>query len=346
MVRSLLTALLALTCCLDAAMAEPGDNFDSSVGKLSPEDQAIAKASVTRVAEIRTQGGLCSGALVASDLVLTAWHCVDRVRDQEVTFRGLNETYTSVVVAFDDRHDLAVLKLHRAPPLKPLVVREETKPLAEGTPLLTIGHPLGIRYTTTAGKAIEPLESFFLFNARINQGNSGGPILGRDGQIAGVVIILNQLVGGRELGDAVATKPIRAVIAKAQERKSVSWREARGTGLFDLAYGHDQLLNELADVESGQFAYAIGWDYYDRWRVAFRHFTLKPDRVWGFETGPVFKTIWGSPALLVGRNHYFTKKDDVTANKIGVAFEFWFLDFTVFHVMHEDERYTSYTIGF
>ena len=323
------------------------DNFDESVAKLVEKEQALAKSSVDRVAVIQAQdGGLCSGALVDRDLVLTAWHCVDKLRSYRVIFHKLSEDFSAVVVAEDRRNDLAVLRLNGEPKLKPLPIAPATRPLASGDRVVTIGHPLGVLFTASAGQVIEPTERFFLFNAKINRGNSGGPIFNIDGQITGLAIILNQLFGERELGDAVAAKPKRDILEKASPRREVSWRAANGTGIFDLSYGKDALLEKLSGNDNGAFAYAIGQDFYDRWRLAFRHFTLRPERVWGFETGPVFKALWGDPAILVGRNFYSSGTKSVVANKIGIGFEFWILDITVSHIMHEDKGYTAYTIGF
>jgi hypothetical protein len=331
------------------ALADTGNegNFTSSVATLPDKEQSIAKASVDRIAMIQSpDGGLCSGSLVDRDLVLTAWHCVDKLRTYRVSFHKSSVNFSAVVVAEDRRNDLAILRLNSEPKLKPLAVAPATKSLVAGDRVVTIGHPLGVLFTASAGQAIEPTERFFLFNAKINSGNSGGPIFNIDGQITGVAIILNQLFGERELGDAVAAKPIRDILAKAAPRKEVSWRAANGTGVFDLAYGRDALLEKLSGSENGAFVYAIGQDFYDRWRVAFRHYTLRPERVWGFETGPVFKTILGDPAVLFGRNYYSAGSKSAVANKIGIAFEFWFLDITVSHIMHNDKGYTAYTIGF
>lgn len=331
------------------AFADTGieGNFATSVTTLNDKEQSVAKAAVDRIALIQAQdGGLCSGSLVDRDLVLTAWHCVDKLRTYRVAFHKSTERFSAVVVAEDRRNDLAILRLNNEPKLKPLAVAPTTKSLVAGDRVITIGHPLGVLFTASAGQAIEPTERFFLFNAKINRGNSGGPIFNIDGQITGVAIILNQLFGERELGDAVAAKPIRDILAKAAPRREVSWRAANGSGVFDMSYGRDALLEKLSGSENGAFVYAIGQDFYDRWRVAFRHFTLRPERVWGFETGPVFKNLWGDPAILVGRNYYSAGSKSAVANKIGVGFDFWIFDITVSHIMHEDEGYTAFTIGF
>jgi hypothetical protein len=322
-------------------------NFATSVVTLAEKEQGVAKAAVDRIALIQApDGGLCSGSLIDRDLVLTAWHCVDKLRTYRIVFHKSTESYSAVVVAEDRRNDLAVLRLNGEPKLKPLAVAPATKPLVAGDRVVTIGHPLGVLFTASAGQAIEPTERFFLFNAKINRGNSGGPIFNIDGQITGVAIILNQLFGERELGDAVAAKPIRDILAKAAPRREVSWRASNGSGVFDMSYGRDALLEKLSGSENGAFVYAIGQDFYDRWRLAFRHFTLRPERVWGIETGPVFKTVWGDPAILVGRNYYSAGSKSAVANKIGIGFEFWIFDVTVSHIMHEEEGYTAYTIGF
>jgi hypothetical protein len=321
------------------------DRFEASAQQLPEASQKLARDVVTRVALVSTESGRCSGALVDADLVLTAWHCVDRVRQQIVRFRGINEDFRSHVVAFDRAHDLAVLQLDRPAGLIPLPIQPHSSDLVSGAALITIGHPWTGLFRVTAGRAIEPGDSFFLFNAEVSFGNSGGPIFNEQGRIVGVAIILNRFIGDRELGDASAAGPVRKILKDAQSRQLVSWREARGSLVFDLAYGRDTLQMSRHRDESATLVYAIGWDFYDRWRVAFRHFTLRPDRVRGFETGPVFKTWFGQPALLVGRNYYDVGSKEVAVNKYGIGFELLFFDVTLFHLDYGDQKYSSLTIG-
>lgn len=338
--------VLVLTAFLAAAPAVAADHFDETVKAWSTEDQAIARRAVTRVATVLTNDALCTGTLIAPRLLLTAWHCVDTIRTSHVMFYRSKESYQGRVVAYDDAHDVAVLKLNRAPKLAPLNVSKRIEPLSGSDSVVVIGHPLGKTFSVSAGPVHYPSPDFFSFSARVDSGSSGGPVLDKKGEIVGVTIILNKLIGNRPLGDAAALGPIRQVVTDAKFGEGVSWSDAEGNGFFDLGYGRDRLLDDAIGTGHGSLSYALGFDYYDRWRVGFRHMILRQDRVYGWETGPVFKDFWGDPALLFGRNYYFTRQDDFVANKIGIAFSLLFLDVTIFRVTEGDREGWAYTIGF
>lgn len=331
----------------DDASEEDGPTdavFGASIVKLTPEAREVALKTVDRVAHLRTRVGTCAGVLVEPDLLLTAWHCVNKIRDVEITWKDGKNERVGHVVAKDEGHDLAVLRLDRPVQFAPLSVAPLGKPLASGDPLIAIGHPLGADFKVTGGIAIKPDRSYFLFDAEVKPGNSGGPVLNMKGEIVGIAIVLNQLVGEREISDAVGVEPIEAILEKAKPRRAVSWRGATNTVDFQLGYARDRFLDEISTPNYASFYYGLNVDWKDRIRTGFHHMIMRPERVYGWELGYVFRETLFGPALLLGRNYYFGQDDAFVANKLGVAFTFIGIEFQVFRILRGDEQYLAYAI--
>jgi S1-C subfamily serine protease len=89
------------------------------------------------------------------------------------------------------KHDLALLSLHA---IEGSYLRKHpaNQPLQQGDKVLTIGSPVGLRHTVTAGvfsgyRQQESDGSMFLqTDAPINPGNSGGPLIDEEGYVYGV----------------------------------------------------------------------------------------------------------------------------------------------------------------
>ncbi len=143
--------------------------------------------------------GMCTGVLVAPDLVLTAGHCVscDRASDVVVVFDFVMEdalTPTMTVRADQvyqieeivGHHvgypDWGLIRLDRQVVGRtPLPLRRAGR-VADGQRLLVIGHPWGIPRKYDAGATVrqntEP--TFFQANLDTYQGNSGSPVINLD----------------------------------------------------------------------------------------------------------------------------------------------------------------------
>ena len=159
---------------------------------------------------------LGSGVVISRDgSVLTCAHVVDSA--DQITVRFLDgETIQAEIVSIAGQADLALLHLKRIP--KDLRIAElGDSDMAEvGDKIFVIGAPYGIRHTMTVGyisgrrqsqvpcQSMAPFE-FLQTDAAINKGNSGGPMLDRQGRVIGIVSrILSRSGGSEGLGFAVS----------------------------------------------------------------------------------------------------------------------------------------------
>ncbi|MFZ0161135.1 MAG: trypsin-like peptidase domain-containing protein [Kineosporiaceae bacterium] len=139
---------------------------------------------------------LGSGVVInAEGAVLTALHVVED--GGPITVRFADGTQASARVASRQADsDIAVLAVDRLPGVVvPAVMGGEPQ---VGDAVFPVGNPLGLQGTLTAGVVSatarsvraengRTLQRLIQFDAAVNPGNSGGPLLDRAGQVIGIV---------------------------------------------------------------------------------------------------------------------------------------------------------------
>jgi S1-C subfamily serine protease len=146
-------------------------------------------------------GGLGAGVIVNEDgAILTARHVIAGASEVEVTFADGTEARAQVA-SEDPENDIAVLMADRSPEVIVPAVLGSASALHVGDEAYAVGHPLGLTGSLSAGvisgleRSIplgdgQTLEGLIQFDAAVNRGNSGGPLLNRDGQVIGIVTAL------------------------------------------------------------------------------------------------------------------------------------------------------------
>jgi S1-C subfamily serine protease len=140
--------------------------------------------------------GLGSGVVInAEGAVLTALHVVDGAGQIRVAFAD-GTTASARVAASQPENDIAVLAVDRLPEVVVPAVLAGPPPV--GDAVFAVGNPLGLQASLSAGvvsatdRAIgieggPTLNGLIQFDAAVNPGNSGGPLLNRAGQVVGIV---------------------------------------------------------------------------------------------------------------------------------------------------------------
>jgi S1-C subfamily serine protease len=140
--------------------------------------------------------GTGAGVVVNSDgTVLTALHVVDGAESITISFS--DGTNSGADIAGSTRaSDIATLRPHRLPDtVVPAVLGGAVQ---VGAPVFAVGHPLGLTDSLSAGvvsaldrtvtvEGTRKLEHLIQFDAAVNPGNSGGPLLNKAGQVVGIV---------------------------------------------------------------------------------------------------------------------------------------------------------------
>ena len=134
----------------------------------------------------------------ADGVVLTALHVVDGATQIRVEFADGTAAAAQLVAAQADI-DIAVLAVDRLPEV--VVPAVLAGPPAIGDAVFAVGNPLGLQRSLTAGVVSAErrivatdggpiLNGLIQFDAAVNPGNSGGPLLNRAGQVVGIVTAL------------------------------------------------------------------------------------------------------------------------------------------------------------
>lgn len=146
-----------------------------------------------------TETGLGSGVVISAEgAVLTALHVVDGAEQIRLAFAD-GTTSAAMVSAADPGSDIAVLAVDQLPAVVVPAVMAGPPPV--GDAVFAVGNPLGLQRSLTAGvvsatdRRIDTgrgtaLSGLIQFDAAVNPGNSGGPLLNRAGQVVGIVTAL------------------------------------------------------------------------------------------------------------------------------------------------------------
>jgi len=158
--------------------------------------------------------------------VLTSAHVVSGVTALEVSFAD-GATAPAQVVAKDEGTDLAVLEVAtEGLDLRPLELGDSSR-VVRGDQVVAIGNPTGIQVTagtgriSGVGRRVEAPGGFLIdgvlqTDAVIEPAGSGGPLLGPDGRVVGIVSRL-----GSAPPFAIPSNLVRDVLAELEEDHKV-----------------------------------------------------------------------------------------------------------------------------
>ena len=146
------------------------------------------------------RGGIGAGVIINADgSILTARHIVANAGVITVTFADGTRS-TAKIVSQNPSQDTAVILADRPPSvIVPAVLGGSVR---VGDEAYAVGHPLGLVDSLSAGvisglnrsipveEAGITLDGLIQFDAAVNPGNSGGPLLNRNGQVVGIVTAL------------------------------------------------------------------------------------------------------------------------------------------------------------
>jgi S1-C subfamily serine protease len=165
-----------------------------------------------------------------SGIILTSLHVVKDVDRISVEFADGFKS-DAVIVGTQPENDLAVLLPEVIPDdLKPATLSSSSS-LSIGDEVVAVGNPFGLSNSLSAGvvsglgrnfesrKTGEKLTNLIQFDAAANPGNSGGPLLDRNGEIVGIVTgLLNPIDEEFFIGIAFAV-PMRAQLRRWDHRR-------------------------------------------------------------------------------------------------------------------------------
>ena len=158
----------------------------------------------TKVEKLEEEGdvGVGSGVVINDrGEILTALHVVIDATAIEITYADGSRTNAEIVTT-EPENDIAVLRAIEPPELIVPAILGNPNAMRIGDETFTVGNPLGLAGSMSAGvisgfdrsisfdEIDQRLEGLIQFDAAVNPGNSGGPLLNRNGQVIGIVTAL------------------------------------------------------------------------------------------------------------------------------------------------------------
>src|SRR4051812_7724175 len=161
-------------------------------------NDAVVAATRPSVVKIRGEAPSCqkvlegSGFVVAPNRVMSNAHVVAGA--ETVTVTDGQTTWDAHVVSYDPNADISILEVDGLP-ASPL--QFDMQEAAEGTDAIVLGYPGGGDFTATPARIRETIQlngpdiyhtttvtrEVYTIRGAVHQGNSGGPLIGKDGKV-------------------------------------------------------------------------------------------------------------------------------------------------------------------
>ena len=176
-----------------------GQEFSVLKATAGEDFSGIIDEAIKSVVTIRTDVGQGTGFIITNDgYIVTNFHVLAGGSEiNSITYE--REVVRTSFIGFDDVLDIALLKISGThTPLK----FGSSDSIQIGEKVIAIGNPLGLQFSVTEGivSAIDRtgpnnLDVYIQTDAALNPGNSGGPLINKQGKVIG---INNFKVGGSE----------------------------------------------------------------------------------------------------------------------------------------------------
>ena len=215
----------AWTCLSFLALVTvcPADEPVKSVAEVAEE----TKPSVVKVLQAGREGldGLGAGFVVSEEgLIATNLHVIGEARRLEVEMANGDKHEVVEVTATDADRDLALLRIAEKG-LKPLPLAD-SETVRQGQPIVAMGNPEGLGFSVVEGvvSAYPDLINevpMIRLAVPIEKGNSGGPLLDRQGRVLGLLTLKSART--ENLGFAMPVNALKRLLEKPNPVPMSRW---------------------------------------------------------------------------------------------------------------------------
>ncbi|MBI3212779.1 MAG: acid resistance serine protease MarP [Mycobacterium sp.] len=225
----------------DSGLPDVLPSFDRTpIAAVDPPDASLATSPIVAVVQpsvvkVRGVAPGCqkvlegTGFVVAPNRVMSNAHVV--AGSDTVTVESAGQTYDATVVSYDPNADISVLAV---PDLPAAPLKFAENPAVSGTDALVLGYPGGGDFTASPARVRETIElsgpdiyktttvnrEVYTLRGVVRQGNSGGPLINRSGDVLGVVF--GAAVDDEDTGFVLTAKEVAHQFAKVANSERVA----------------------------------------------------------------------------------------------------------------------------
>lgn len=211
-----------------------------------------------------SENGLGTGFFIDENVIVTNNHVVAKAGNLKVASESGEEFYDAEVVDSDPLADIAVVRIKdwekykKENGYRPLKFAHPDD-IAVTEEIYAVGHPWGLLWSVSKGvvsaydrKPSSLPKILIQVDAHVYQGNSGGPLLNRDGEVLGINSLMLAQNGG-SYGFAAPTKLIEKVLHDFEKHEGKArWAllgvKMKGTKIEEVVPGSAA---EKAGIKSG-----------------------------------------------------------------------------------------------
>lgn len=234
------------------------------ISKIKNNGSAILDSNATE------ELGLGSGIIVSEyGYIVTNWHVAGNKYSTCYVTTDNGEIYSGNVVWADSDLDLAIVKINVSG-LKFLKLGDSDA-IKLGQAVCAIGNPIGIEFQRTVTSGIISgldrtikiddengeayMEDLIQTDASINSGNSGGPLINKNGEVIGINSI--KITSAEGIGFAIPINIIKPIIERFIQNGKF---EEGYLGIFAYDTEVNKYLNSDLDFNSGIYVVQISTD--------------------------------------------------------------------------------------
>ena len=199
---------------LDLKVGSIGQEMDLLRASAGEDFSGVIEKAVKSVVTIRTNVGQGTGFIINDQgyLVTNAHVLAGGQKVQAITYD--QETLEVEFIGYDGTFDIALLKIAKVPGY---IALGDSDKIQVGENVIAIGNPLGLQFSVSQGivsgvhrPGPRGVEAYIQTDAALNPGNSGGPLINKQGEVIG---INNFKIGaGESLGFALESNYIRDAV--------------------------------------------------------------------------------------------------------------------------------------
>ncbi|MDD5700188.1 MAG: trypsin-like peptidase domain-containing protein [Candidatus Nanoarchaeia archaeon] len=179
----------------------------------------IIEDAVKSVVTIKTSSAQGTGFIITSDgyLITNAHVLADDSGYLASNIQAITSeqgTIDAEFIGYDSELDIALLKI---PGQYEVLELGNSNNVEVGEKVIAIGNPLGLQFSVSEGivsavhrKGANGLEAYIQTDAALNPGNSGGPLINKQGEVIGINNF--KVSGGESLGFALESNYIKQAI--------------------------------------------------------------------------------------------------------------------------------------